>query len=75
LLCNSHALLYHHLFCLSAFHVGFSFQKKSKTTFTQKKKTLLLHHFLQPFRSSIIQLLAPTEPTFDALPSHGVKPT
>jgi hypothetical protein len=27
LFCNAHALFYHHLFCLSTFHVGFSFQK------------------------------------------------
>jgi hypothetical protein len=38
LLCNSHALFYHHLFCLSAFHVGFSFQKKIPNNIYKRRK-------------------------------------
>jgi hypothetical protein len=38
LLCNSHALLYHHLFCLSSFHVGFYFQRTIKNNIYKRTK-------------------------------------
>ncbi len=43
---NSHALLYHHLFSLSTFHVGFSFQKQSKKTFIKEENLIIAPSFL-----------------------------
>jgi hypothetical protein len=44
LFCDSHAFLYHHLLCLSTFHVGFYFQRTIQNNIYKKRKTLLLHH-------------------------------
>ncbi len=43
LLCNSHAFVYHRLY---TFHVGFSFQKQSKTTFIKEENLVATPSFL-----------------------------
>jgi hypothetical protein len=48
LLYNSHALLYHHLFCLSTFHVGFSFQKTIQNNIYKKRKPCCYTIFSNP---------------------------
>ncbi len=48
LFCNSHALLYHHFFCLSTFHVGFSFQKTIQNNIYKKRKPCCYTIFSNP---------------------------